>query len=117
MKKVTKNTKQKNSVGAEIIQGLKETIDFVQGKETGGKAYFVYGGQVICIQDIREKLDMTREEFAKNFLFKLNTVRNWEQGLRQPNGHTLAYLTLIASDPFGIHKKLKPILHTEAFPA
>jgi putative transcriptional regulator len=109
--------KTKNNIGTEIIAGLKETLDFIKGVDTGGKAYFVYGGQVICIQDIREKLGMTREEFAKNFLFKLNTVRNWEQGVRQPNGHTLAYLMLIASDPLGTHRKLKPIIHKVAIPA
>ena len=101
----------KNNIGSEIIAGLKETFDFIQGKETGGKSYFVYSGQVICIQDIRSKLGMTREEFADNFLFKLNTVRNWEQGTRKPNGHTLAYLLLIASDPFDVYKRLKPIIH------
>ncbi len=71
--------------------------------------------QVICIQDIRAKLGMSREKFAKNFLFKLNTVRNWEQGVRQPNGHTIAYLILIASDPVGVYKKLKT--HRTAMPA
>lgn len=109
--------KNKGTIGSEIIAGLQETLDFIQGKETGGKAHFVYGGKVICIQDIREKLGMTREEFAKNFLFKLNTVRNWEQGLRKPNGHTLAYLALIASDPRGTYKKLEPIIHAAATPA
>jgi putative transcriptional regulator len=109
--------KSKNTIGSEITAGLKETIDFINGAETVGKAHFVYGGKVICIQDIREKLGMTREEFAKNFLFKLNTVRNWEQGLRQPNGHTLAYLALIAADPRGTYKKLEPIIHASASPA
>ncbi|MEK6745853.1 MAG: helix-turn-helix domain-containing protein [Pseudomonadota bacterium] len=111
MKKKPTKTKSKNTLGKEIIEGLKETLDFIKGKETGGRAYFIYAGQIICIQDIRERLGMTREEFAKNFLFKLNTVRNWEQGIRQPNGHTLAYLSLIASDPLDIHKRLKQTIH------
>ena len=110
-------TKKQQSIASELIAGMKETLDFVQGKETGGKAYFVYGGQMLCVQEIREKLKMTREEFARHFMFKLNTVRNWEQGIRQPNGHTLAYLMLIAADPQGTHRKLKPMLHSVAAPA
>jgi putative transcriptional regulator len=105
-----KKTQRKSTkLGKDLAEGMRETLAFVKGKPTGGRAEFVCGGQVISIAAIRKKLGMTREEFAKHFLFKLNTVRNWEQGARQPNGHTLAYLMLIAADPLGTHRKLKPI--------
>jgi putative transcriptional regulator len=96
-----------NELAQEILEGLQETIDFISGKPIEGKAYFVFEGRTICLQEIREKLGMNREQFAKSFLFKLNTVRNWEQGVRKPNGHTLAYLSVIAADPVGTLEKLQ----------
>jgi len=38
---------------------------------------------------------MTQEEFAGRFGFSVNTLRHWEQGKRQPEGPTRAYLLLI----------------------
>ena len=38
---------------------------------------------------------MTQEEFAGRFGFSVNTLRHWEQGKRQPEGPTRAYLLVI----------------------
>ncbi|CCG41165.1 helix-turn-helix domain-containing protein [Magnetospirillum molischianum] len=44
---------------------------------------------------IRDKLDLTQEQFAGRFGFSVNTLRHWEQGRRQPEGPTRAYLLVI----------------------
>jgi DNA-binding transcriptional regulator YiaG len=44
---------------------------------------------------IRTSLDMSPEEFAGRFAFSINTLRHWEQGSRQPEGPTRAYLLVI----------------------
>ncbi|MGY3496322.1 MULTISPECIES: helix-turn-helix domain-containing protein [unclassified Bradyrhizobium] len=38
---------------------------------------------------------MTQEEFAGRFGFSVNTLCHWEQGSRQPEGPTRAYLLAI----------------------
>jgi len=38
---------------------------------------------------------MPQEEFAGWFGFSVSTLRHWEQGLREPEGPTRAYLLLI----------------------
>lgn len=101
-----KNNKTMSELGAEILEGLHETLDFVKGKATEGRITLMMDGQAINIRDIRKRLGMTRAEFALAFYFKTKTIQGWEQGVRQPSDHTLAYLRLIAADPKGVYKKL-----------
>jgi DNA-binding transcriptional regulator YiaG len=100
-----------SELGQEILDGLHETLNFVKGHPTKGRASLMAGGQEIDIRDIREQLGMTRDEFARAFHFKKKTVQNWEQGIRQPTEHTLAYLRLIAADPKGVYERLHPQEH------
>lgn len=105
-----RKTVQLSALAKDIRSGLQETIRLVQGKPTRGRVSLVSRGQAIDIREIRTKLGMTRNEFAVAFFFKRKTVQNWEQGIRRPTEHTLAYLQLIAADPQGVYKQL----HTKA---
>jgi putative transcriptional regulator len=49
---------------------------------------------------------MTQEEFAARFGFSVNTLRHWEQGKRQPEGPTRAYLLVIDRAPKAVQKAL-----------
>jgi putative transcriptional regulator len=55
---------------------------------------------------IRTKLGMTQEEFAGRFGLSVDTLRHWEQGKRQPEGPTRAYLIVIARAPKAVQKAL-----------
>jgi len=101
-----KNSPTISPLGKGIIEGLRETLDFVKGNPTEGRVTLMIDGQAINIREIRERLGMTRDEFALAFHFKAKTVQNWEQGTRQPTDHTLAYLRLIAANPKGVYKQL-----------
>lgn len=99
-------TGRRSKVAQAVLDGLHETLDFVKGKPTEGKLSYAYRGRFIDIREIREKMNMTCEAFAAAYHFKPKTVHNWEQGIRKPNEHTLAYLSLIASDPIGVYETL-----------
>jgi putative transcriptional regulator len=45
------------------------------------------------------KLSMTQRAFAARFGFSVNTLRHWEQGAREPEGPTRAYLLMIDRAP------------------
>jgi len=47
-------------------------------------------------------------EFAGRFGFSVNTLRHWEQGSRQPEGPTRAYLLVIDRAPKAVQKALQP---------
>jgi len=52
---------------------------------------------------------MTQEEFAGRFGFSVNTLYHWEQGSRQPEGPTRAYLLAIEHAPKSVQKALQAV--------
>ncbi|MDH6263146.1 DNA-binding transcriptional regulator YiaG [Bradyrhizobium sp. BR13661] len=54
-------------------------------------------------------LDMTQEEFAGRCGFSVNTLCHWEQGSRQPEGPTRAYLLAIERAPKAVQKALQAV--------
>jgi putative transcriptional regulator len=93
-------------IGREVLEGLHETLDFLQGKKTGGNVVFMYNGEPINIKELRKNLHMTLDEFAIAYGFKSRTVENWELGLRQPPEHVLAYLQVITQNPKHVYNVL-----------
>lgn len=101
-----KQNETMSDIGREILEGLQETLDYAKGKPIKGRVTMMVDGVGIDIRAIRKELGMTREQFAKAFHFKPKTVQNWEQGIRTPSDHTLAYLRLIAANPKEVAKQL-----------
>lgn len=59
------------------------------------------------VNAIRAKLGMTQDSFAAAFGVSTATVRNWEQGRRQPLGPARALLTIIECEPKAVLRALK----------
>jgi putative transcriptional regulator len=51
------------------------------------------------IAALRNFIGLTRAEFAKAIEISVRTLRNWEQGLRKPEGPALALLRIAARHP------------------
>jgi hypothetical protein len=49
----------------------------------------------------------TQQVFAARFGFSINTLRHWEQGKREPEGPTRAYLLVIDRAPQAVQKALR----------
>jgi putative transcriptional regulator len=48
---------------------------------------------------VRKRLGLSQAAFAARFRVPLGTLRDWEQGRRQPDAPALAYLRVIAREP------------------
>jgi putative transcriptional regulator len=55
--------------------------------------------EVPNVRAIRRKLRMSQSEFAEKYRIPLPTLKNWEQGRRQPDAPASAYLQAIAMRP------------------
>jgi len=51
------------------------------------------------VKRVRAKLELTQSQFARLVHVEVSTIRNWEQGRRQPEGPALALLTALENDP------------------
>lgn len=59
-------------------------------------------------KSIRRAFGLPQEEFAERCRIPLGTLRDWEQGRAEPDQPTRAYLTVIARDPDGVQRALRP---------
>jgi putative transcriptional regulator len=59
------------------------------------------------IRAIRIGLDKSQAEFARMIGVSVSTLRNWEQGRRQPEGPARALLRVTAENPHAVAHALK----------
>ncbi len=59
---------------------------------------------VVDVRSLRDRLGLTREEFAMRYGLEVETVRNWETGKREPDRTARSYLTAIANDPVRVEQ-------------
>jgi putative transcriptional regulator len=53
------------------------------------------------VRIIRRALGLSQEEFAKRVHIPLGTLRDWEQGRKDPDTAARAYLRVIGHNPYG----------------
>jgi putative transcriptional regulator len=94
------------TVAKSILRGLEEAVAYAAGDVDESK-YRAHVPRRIDVRAIRTKLGMTQQEFAAEFGFSVNTLRHWEQGKRQPEGPTRAYLLVIERAPDTVRKVLR----------
>ncbi len=57
---------------------------------------------------IRRAFRLSQEDFAAQFHIPIGTLRDWEQGRKEPDAAAKAYLRVIASEPETVRKALLP---------
>lgn len=80
----------------ELVQSMEEASAIIKGEMKPSRV-FVYSP--LNVKKIRENAKKNQEEFAHMIGVSIGTLRNWEQGRRQPEGPALALLRLVAFDP------------------
>jgi putative transcriptional regulator len=85
--------KRKMTAGESMIAGAKSALAFARGEPDHG--CIVHIPTEIDVKTIREKVDMSQEEFARQFGFSKRTLQHWEQGVRVPTGPARAFLTVM----------------------
>lgn len=91
-----------------IRRGLEQAVAYADGT-ADKQSYRVHVPPKIDVKAIRTGLGLTQEEFAGQFGFSVNTLRHWEQGIRQPEGPTRAYLLVIERAPDAVIKALRAV--------
>jgi putative transcriptional regulator len=63
---------------------------------------------------IRRALGLSQDDFAAQFHIPIGTLRDWEQGRKEPDTAAKAYLRVIAREPDVVRKALLPRRRTAA---
>ena len=86
-----------------IRRGLTQAIAHAKGKAKGVK---VYEPKHVDVVALRQRIGMTREQFAARFGVSVATLRHWERGDRKPQGPALVLLNVIKHDPKAVMQAL-----------
>ncbi|MBV9701914.1 MAG: helix-turn-helix domain-containing protein [Methylobacteriaceae bacterium] len=61
------------------------------------------------VRTIRRVLGLSQEEFAARFHIPLGTLRDWEQGRKEPDAAARAYLRVIGRNPTAVAEALSAV--------
>ncbi len=90
--------------GAELIQSAKEALAIANGEAAPARAFKVEAPNVAAI---RRRLGLSQNRFAKKFGLSPATVRDWEQGRRQPDAPARNLLRVIDYAPETVARALE----------
>lgn len=93
--------------GESILEGLEDALAFARGDKKRGKASKVRVPD-IDVARLRKRLGLTQAEFAAAFGVHVGTVRNWEQGIRRPEGPARVLLRVIDVNPKAVLDAIAP---------
>jgi putative transcriptional regulator len=74
--------------------------------QAGVKATTVPGAETVDVKAIRDRLDLTQEQFAVRYGLDVDAVRNWEHGRRKPDTAAQSYLRAISGNPGAVEAAL-----------
>jgi len=80
----------------ELLESAQQMDEVVKGERAPSREFHVDATQV---KVIRKATGLTQAQFAQRIGIEVATLRNWEQGRREPTGPAKALLTAIKNDP------------------
>jgi len=86
-----------------LLSSIKEAGKIKNGKMKPSRA-FSYS--IPDIKGIRQKLHVSQNEFAHMIGVSENTIQNWEQGRRKPEGPAIALLRVTENNPKAVLEAL-----------
>ena len=89
-----------------IMAGLEDALAYAGGDSSRGTAHEVIVADV-DITHLREKLGLSQDRIAALFGLSPRTVRNWEQGVRHPEGPARVLLQVIDREPEAVMRALR----------
>jgi putative transcriptional regulator len=88
-----------------LAESLKEVSLFSEGKLELKVTTIV--PPRIDVKQVRAKVNLSQKEFADHYGFTVAAIRNWEQGIREPEGPTRTLLALIEQNPALMEREIQ----------
>nr|WP_019364535.1 helix-turn-helix domain-containing protein [Pseudomonas luteola] len=80
----------------DLVKSMEQMNEIIAGERDPSRIFDVKPSRV---QAIRKATGLTQEKFAQTINIPVGTLRNWEQGRRDPQGPAIALLKAIEKDP------------------
>lgn len=87
----------------ELLESVKQAGEIARGKRAPSRVFKV---DAATIKELRSRTRLSQPDFAMLLGVEVSTLRNWEQGRREPTGPAKALLRAIRNDPENVIKAL-----------
>ena len=82
-----------------LVTSIKEAGEIKAGHKAPSRVYEIKPPE---IKTVREKLNVSQNEFALMIGVSVRTLQNWEQGRRKPEGPAKALLRIASRNPSAV---------------
>lgn len=82
-----------------LVASIKEAGDIKVGRKAPSRVYEIKPPE---IKTVRQKLNVSQNEFALMIGVSVRTLQNWEQGRRKPEGPAKALLRIASRNPSAV---------------
>jgi len=93
----------KNKAFKDLLKSIDQARKIHNGKLSPGR---VFKFNPVAVANIRKRLHVSQAEFAYMIGVSIDTLQNWEQGRRRPEGPALALLKVAEFSPETVMKAL-----------
>jgi putative transcriptional regulator len=97
---------KESTLGERLLRSAQQARDWVNGKPVRARVTYVPVPQV-DVRRLRARMRLSQTQFAAKFGFSLDSIQNWEQGHRQPEGPARILLAVIAKNPAAVEEALR----------
>jgi len=95
----------KTSMGERLIESMRQANQWARGEKVPGMR--VHIPDAYDVRKMRTRMKLSQKEFAARFGFSLDSIQNWEQGRRIPDGPARTLLAVIAHEPKAVERALR----------
>lgn len=88
----------------ELLESVTQMDEIRRGERQPSREFHV---DAVKVREIRRQTGLSQALFAKTIDVPVGTLRNWEQGRRDPEGPARALLRAIDNDPVHVLAALK----------
>jgi putative transcriptional regulator len=81
---------------ANLMESVTQMDEIVRGERQPSREFHI---DALAVKEIRRATGLSQAKFASIVDVQVGTLRNWEQGRREPTGPAKALLRAISKDP------------------
>jgi len=86
-----------------LLESVRQADEILRGVRAPSREFHV---DAAAVKDLRARLEISQAKFAALLDVDIGTLRNWEQGRREPTGPAKALLRAIRNDPKSVLRAL-----------
>lgn len=87
----------------ELVESMQQMGEIARGERAPSREFTI---DAVAVRKVRDATGLSQANFARIINVQVGTLRNWEQGRREPTGPAKALLRAIRNDPKHVLKAL-----------